>query len=101
MSELVLNLILVTVLAIAAVTDLRKRRIPNMLTFPALGFGILLNSAFAGVDGLKSSGEAALLAIAVLLPLYMFKGMGAGDVKLMAAIGALKGPEFLIYTFAW
>jgi prepilin peptidase CpaA len=55
----------------------------------------------SGIDGLKSSGEGAALAMAILLPLYVFKGMGAGDVKLMAAIGALKGPEFLIYTFAW
>ncbi len=101
MNSLVINLVLVAVLAVAVVTDLRSRRIPNLLTFPALGLGILLNSAFLGLDGLKISGEAALLAMAILLPLYMFKGLGAGDVKLMAAIGALKGPEFLIYTFAW
>ena len=101
MNSLVINLVLVAVLAVAVVTDLRSRRIPNLLTFPALGLGILLNSAFLGLDGLKTSGEAALLAMAILLPLYMFKGLGAGDVKLMAAIGALKGPEFLIYTFAW
>src|SRR6266568_313162 len=101
MNSLVINLVLVAVLAVAVMTDLRSRRIPNLLTFPALGLGILLNSAFLGLDGLKTSGEAALLALAILLPLYMFKGLGAGDVKLMAAIGALKGPEFFIYTFAW
>src|SRR5438309_585718 len=101
MSALITNLILVAVLSIAVVTDLRARRIPNLLTLPAIGFGILLNSAFSGFDGLKDSGEAAVLAMAILLPLYVFKGLGAGDVKLMAAIGALKGPEFLIYTFAW
>ena len=101
MNSLVINLVLVAVLAVAVMTDLRSRRIPNLLTFPALGLGILLNSAFLGLDGLKTSGEAALLALATLLPLYMFKGLGAGDVKLMAAIGALKGPEFFIYTFAW
>ncbi len=101
MNSLVINLVLVAVLAVAVMTDLRSRRIPNLLTFPALGLGLLLNSAFLGLDGLKTSGEAALLALAILLPLYMFKGLGAGDVKLMAAIGALKGPEFFIYTFAW
>ncbi len=101
MNSLVINLVLVAVLAVAVMTDLRSRRIPNLLTFPALGLGILLNSAFLGLDGLKTSGEATLLAMAMLLPLYMFKGLGAGDVKLMAAIGALKGPEFFIYTFAW
>ena len=101
MNSLVINLVLVAVLAVAVMTDLRSRRIPNLLTFPAVGLGLLLNSAFLGLDGLKTSGEAALLALAILLPLYMFKGLGAGDVKLMAAIGALKGPEFFIYTFAW
>ena len=101
MFELISNVVLVAAVAIAVVTDVRARRIPNLLTFSALGLGFLLNAlAFQG-DGLVHSAQGAVLGLAILLPFHVLRGLGAGDVKLMAAIGALKGPEFVIYTFAW
>jgi prepilin peptidase CpaA len=101
MFELISNVLLVGALGVAVTTDLRARRIPNLLTFPMLGVGFLLNALASGTDGFVLSGQGALLALAILLPLHIMRGLGAGDVKLMAAIGALKGPEFLLYTFAW
>ena len=78
---------------VAALTDLKDRRIPNVLTLPLLAAGIIQAGLFDGFDGLKSS----LLAMVVLaLPyvlLFAFAGGGAGDAKLMAAIGAWLGIE--------
>jgi prepilin peptidase CpaA len=101
MTEPLTTIALVAALAAATVTDLRARRIPNSVTLPALLLGLALNTALQGMDGGMTSLQGAGLALAALLPLYALRGMGAGDVKLMAAVGALKGPEFLIYTFAW
>ena len=99
--DLVINLVLAGVLALSTAADLRWRRIPNALTFPAFGAGILLNGVFFGGEGLFSSASGGALGLGMLLPLFFLRGMGAGDVKLMAAIGALKGPEFVFFTCAW
>jgi prepilin peptidase CpaA len=100
-TELLTTIALVAALAVATLTDLRARRIPNAITLPVVLLGLVINSGLQGLSGTTSSLQGAGLALAALLPLYFLRGMGAGDVKLMAAIGALKGPEFLIYTFAW
>ena len=76
-------------------------RCPPSRGFQLVPDRLLLNSGLQGLSGTTNSLQGAGLALGVLLPLYFLRGMGAGDVKLMAAIGALKGPEFLIYTFAW
>ena len=101
MSDLVVNLALSGALAAAVVTDLRCRRIPNALTVPAFVAGILLNGWLQGSDGLLNRAAGGVLVLGLLVPLFLVRGMGAGDVKLMAAIGALKGPEFVFFTCAW
>ena len=101
MFELIPNFVLIGALAIAVTTDLRARRIPNVLTFSVLGLGFVLNAIAYRGDGLLLSAQGAILGLAIMLPFHVLRGLGAGDVKLMAAIGALKGPEFVIYTFAW
>ena len=89
----VLQVLLAALVLVAAVTDLRSRRIPNWLTLSGVLAGIVLNS-FLNVD--RYNWRTALmglgLAFAVYFPLYLLRGMGAGDVKLMAAVGALMGP---------
>jgi prepilin peptidase CpaA len=77
---------------VAAVTDMDSRRIPNWLTAAGVLVGFALNIFLYGSTGLKNSGYGLGLAILVYLPLFLLRGMGAGDVKLMAAIGALAGP---------
>ncbi len=79
------------VAALGAWADLRSRRIPNWLTLPAAGFGLLLSLALEGRTGLLSSSGGMGLALILLLPGYLGRVMGAGDVKLMAAVGALLG----------
>ena len=75
--------------------DLRERRIPNFLTFTGILVGLGLQTAIYGVDGLLGSFLGLGLGLLVLFPLFAVSKFGAGDVKLLAAIGALRGFQFL------
>lgn len=93
----VLALALATWIAvIAAVWDLRWRRIPNVLTIPAVVSGIALHGVQSGRGGLVSSLWGMAIGGGVLLVFYVLGGMGAGDVKLMAGIGALVGARLIL-----
>jgi prepilin peptidase CpaA len=100
-TDLLFNAILLAVLAVATTIDIRERRIPNLLTFSAIGVGIGLHLALGGLDGLKQSAQGTGVGFAMLFPLFFMRWMGAGDVKLMMAIGALKGPEFVWFAALW
>ena len=82
----------VAVALVASVFDVRARRIPNVLTFGAAAAALVASVATAGAAGAGTSAAGWLLALAIWLPIYALGGMGAGDVKLMAAIGAWLGP---------
>ncbi len=86
----------VVVLAIATFTDLRSRRIPNWLVLPFLAAGLIVPAALVGWHGLWQSLEGLGLGALVYGVLYWMGGMGMGDVKLMAAIGAWVGPSQLM-----
>jgi prepilin peptidase CpaA len=88
---LVLQIILLLVVSVAAVYDIRFRRIPNWLVLMGLLLGLGINTGLFGWRGAKSSLLGAGLAFLIYFPLYLLRGMGAGDVKLMAAIGSLVG----------
>jgi prepilin peptidase CpaA len=85
--------------AAATIVDLRTRRIPNELTAALSGVGIGL--AAAGVTGI--SGGAAIagffVGLCLMLPGYALGATGAGDVKLMAAMGAVLGPVMVLSAF--
>lgn len=72
----------------AAGWDLATRRIPNALTLPALGAALCLHGALPSGQGLLLSLAGALVAAAVVLPGYLMRFTGAGDVKLLMAVGA-------------
>ncbi len=76
--------------------DWRSRRIPNWLTVPALGGGLLANTVAWGWLGSKAALEGAGLGLALLLPFVLLRGLGAGDWKLMGALGAWVGPSRLV-----
>ncbi len=75
----------------AAVWDLRQRRIPNALTFPLLGSGIAYSAWVGGLSGAAGSLGGCLLAALPFVILFLYAGGGAGDAKLMGAIGAWLG----------
>ena len=81
------------VMTTAAVSDLRYQRIPNKLTYPAAVSGLALHGLASGWGGLKDSMSGLVLGFSVLFLCYMFGGIGGGDVKLAAALGALVGFE--------
>ncbi len=86
--------ILLTALSFVAacvIADLRDRRIPNLLSLPTLALGMIINLVYFGVSGLCDSIGGLAIATLVLLGPFATGGIGAGDVKMMAAVGALLG----------
>ena len=75
----------------AAITDVRERRIPNRLTYSALLTGLILQSAVHGWRGLVLGLGGGLLFGGVFLLFHLIRAMGAGDVKLAAALGCIVG----------
>ncbi|MFC5863788.1 prepilin peptidase [Acidicapsa dinghuensis] len=88
----------VAALAVATFTDLRSRRIPNWLVFPFLALGFIAPAVANGWHSLTQSLEGFALGILVYGALAIFGGMGMGDVKLVAAIGAWVGPRQLLFA---
>jgi prepilin peptidase CpaA len=80
---------------IAGWTDWRSRRIPNWLTVPGFFVGVAANVFVSGLAGLKSSLLGAGFGLAVLLPFVLLRSLGAGDWKLVGALGAFVGWEVL------
>lgn len=83
--------------AIACVTDVRSRRIPNWLTFGASIAAFVFSSITAGPWGLAASLGGWAVGAALFMPVFLLRGMGAGDVKLMAALGAWVGPSLAMW----
>ena len=83
---------ILVLLAAAVVTDLRSHRIPNILLAPALSLALLFNTMHAGPDGLIVAVGGLTVGLAMLMPLYLVGGMGAGDVKLLGVVGCFLGP---------
>ena len=88
----------IAVISIGVAYDLRYRKIPNWLTFSAMVAGILFHGYLGGIPGLLLSLGGLLVGFAVFITFYMHGGMGAGDVKLMAAIGSLLGPKDVAFA---
>lgn len=76
--------------------DLRSRRIPNWLTVSGFVLGLSVNGAFQGWSGVKAGLEGAGVGLGLLLLPVLLRGMGAGDWKLMGALGACLGPAQLL-----
>ena len=80
----------------AGLTDLRWRRIPNWLTFPAAAIALILHVVAGGWPGARLSLLGAALGLGVLLPFVLIRSLGGGDWKLVGGLGAFFGPSRLI-----
>jgi prepilin peptidase CpaA len=96
MIQQAVRLLPAVVAIIAGITDWRWRRIPNWLTVPALLIGIATNSWLHGWAGAKTSLLGAGLGLVLLLPFVLIRSLGAGDWKLVGALGAFLGPQELL-----
>lgn len=85
------EILLTAIVTAAALVDLHSRKIPNWLTFPTMAIGMALNGISMGGEGFLFSLKGAGVGIALLLIPYMMGAMGAGDVKLMGAVGSFLG----------
>ncbi len=96
-------IVLITILAFAligaAITDVRSSKIPNIITFPLAALGLCIHGIADGIEGMLFSLEGLALGFGLLLIFYMLGGMGAGDVKLLGAVGAIIGPYDVFIAF--
>jgi len=95
---MLLDLMLVLVLTICFITDLKEQRIYNKVIFPSLVIAVILQVTYFGYGGLKGALFGFAAGFGILLIPYLSGGFGAGDVKLLALIGAIKGWAFVINT---
>lgn len=99
MLELIPIYFLLAVLLAATIHDVRYRKIPNLLTFTSMGASLFYYSYLDGMSGFLFSLEGICLGIAVMLLPYIMGGMGAGDAKLMGAVGGVLGPKGVFVAF--
>ena len=94
-------IILIIFLVIVSYYDVVHQRIPNWLSMSGVLAGIIYHLAFNQLDGFIQAVSGALAGGIILLILYIFKAIGAGDVKLFAAIGAITGVLFTLYAIMY
>ena len=84
---------------VAAGSDVRSRRLPNWLTLGGAGAGLFAQAVLRGGPGALDSALGWLLGVALLFIPFALRGMGAGDVKLLGAVGATRGASFVFVAF--
>jgi prepilin peptidase CpaA len=91
--------LLVPLAIIITYYDVRYRRIPNAFVLATLASGLIINTIFGGLSGTLLSLGGCAIAFMLMFILHVFGAMGAGDVKLFAAVGSLTGAQMVLPTF--
>jgi prepilin peptidase CpaA len=94
-----INYFLITLLALCAASDVRSNKIFNIVTVPFAITAVALHTFNNGLDGLLFSTAGMATGIALLVIPYIMGGMGAGDVKLMGAVGSFLGAKSTLCAF--
>lgn len=89
---------LVLLLCAVTVIDIRTRRIPNLISLNGIALGFICWTWLAGWHGVAHASLGMLVGFVLFFPFYLARGMGAGDVKLMAAVGSFLGPSHAFYA---
>jgi prepilin peptidase CpaA len=87
------------ILVVSAVIDLRTQKIPNLITYPTMVIALIYHGIFWGGNGFLFSFSGLCVGIGLLLLPYLMGGMGAGDAKLMGAVGGMIGAKGVFYAF--
>ena len=98
-TAIIVELFLIPLAVLIIYHDVRYRRIPNPFVLATLVTGLTLNFAVGGWQGGLNSIGGCLLAFVLMFMLHVFGAMGAGDVKLFAAIGSILGAQLVLPTF--
>lgn len=101
---LYLDTLLLLLVSVAAINDLASRRIPNLLLLSGLAAALVLHALSPDPGKALLSGLGGMVTgFLMFIPFYLVRGMAAGDVKMMATIGAFTGPlvALQIAIFAW
>jgi prepilin peptidase CpaA len=93
------EILLGILVGIAAIYDIRYRRIPNWLVLAGIVAGLSWNGIWSGGAGFGRAAAGLGLGFALYFPLYLIRGRRAGDVKLLAAVGAITGPGNCFWVF--
>ena len=93
------EILLALIMLASVVIDIKSRKIPNYLTFSAMIIGLCISLFAGGIVGLINSFYGLLTGFALLIVPYMLGGMGAGDVKLLMAVGAFLGAVLTFNVF--
>jgi prepilin peptidase CpaA len=96
---IVIIALLVPLAIIITYYDVRYRRIPNAFVLATLASGLIINTIYSGLDGTLASLGGSAVAFILMFALHVFGAMGAGDVKLFAAVGSLVGTHLVLPTF--
>jgi prepilin peptidase CpaA len=92
------RVVAIVVAVVAAAWDMKTRRIPNILTFGAALVALMAHGYVGGLAGAGWSLAGWMVGVAFFLPFFALGGMGAGDVKLLAALGAWLGPMSAVWV---
>lgn len=88
-------------LLLAVISDITTYKIKNTITYSFLIIGLTLNFVMEGIKGIRLSFQGIMLPVACLILLYMMEIIGAGDIKLLSAIGAVMGANFASYAMVY